>query len=365
MASCEDPESLARYLFKYRLDHMNEPIDEVFSRWMEQDIPAVTSMILENYESEFIKILEASIIKDLPFARYPGTIAILPKLDLLALNQSLPSGSLCRLLGSIPVEKLTLNCVEFLISGCGNQQKAAELLKVQAGKQASPLMFKLIMMLSEEFRPEIASEMIETENFGRLIQDGIEMIHKDVDMPSFFSLFVVQKLGKSTDRLIDNVFNAVLSLKEPALYRDLTAHFAANPNFLKYYATYGGPDRLMARLESFPPELVDEFLIILLQTYYDRRNYNDFTTFIKAISRLQDNYQYICSGRVLDAIAKKISKSHRRQFLTLRPSFEKMLAGFKFPSTANEVPHLCSLLNSLTQDEVTTSLAEFQSSHCH
>jgi hypothetical protein len=122
----------------------------------------------------------------------------------------------------------------------------------------------------------------------------------------------------------------------------------------------------MRRLLSFPPAKASILLVLLLSidNRYTTELY-DFLSLIEIIGKYQEHSKHFSFWSVPNAIAKRVSASHRGQFLALRPSFEKMLAGFKFPSTTNEIPHLCSLLNSLTQDEVTTFLTEFQSSHCH
>jgi len=371
VASCEDPVPLARHLFEYRL--RKESMEDICNRWMKQDIPAVTSMILESYKMDFIAILKASVTDDLPFAShlgtfvsYPGTLAILSELDWFALNEPLLRNSLCRLLDSTPTDGLTLNYIGILVRCCAMGEKAASLLKAKVSKQVTPLMFKLVMILPEPFRSEVADKMIDNDKIDTVIQDGIRMLPEDTDMLLFFGLFVVEDQTISTYAITDNIFDVVSSLNRPALYHDLTKHFTNNPDTLVHYLNHASPDGLFKRLESFPPELVDEFLISIFQSDDCTRDYYILLTFIKRINEYQKKSKFVWSGRALDAVARQISRSHRVQFLAFGSLFERILMKSKsLLGTAEETPSLCGLLNSLTQDELSIPLAKCLLSHCH
>jgi len=332
---------------------------------MKFSVPAVTSMILESHKSEFIEILRDSIINDPPFAGYPGTLAILSELDLFAFKESLPEGSLCKLLDSIPTDGLTLSCVEFLIDGCGMGEKAADVLKAEVSKQVTPLVFKLIMMVPENRRSEIAKQVISSKTFDSNLQDGIRGLPRNTNMQLFVELFVTPKQDTLTFRTIDHVFSVVSSLNVTAWYRDLTKHFASNPDPLIYYLNSYGLDRLLEKLESFPPELVDEFLILLLQSDDYMKRFYYFNIFVAKIAGYQEKSKYICSGEVVDATAKRIFNSYRSRFLEYRSNFERVLMKSEYLGTAEETSSFCRLLNSLTQDELSIPLAKRLFSHCH
>jgi len=121
----------------------------------------------------------------------------------------------------------------------------------------------------------------------------------------------------------------------------------------------------MKKMGFFPPELVDEFLILLSQSDDCIKILSHFDYFILKIGRYQEESKYICSGRVLDAIAKRISSLYKEGFIVLRPNFEKILMKSEsLLGTAEETPSLCSLLESLTQDELSIPLARCLLSHC-
>jgi hypothetical protein len=227
-------------------------------------------------------------------------------------------------------------------------------------------MFKLVMMLPEQFRSEIAKQMIVSKNFVTLIQDGIQMLPVETDMLSFFGLFVVQKLGLRVCYVISNVFDAALSLKKPAFYDSLAKHFFKNPPILNSYALSVGIDTFLKKLEPFPRKVIGNLLVLLLQPgsqYAD--NFRYFFEFIAKVSEYLEKSKYTCSGSVVDAISRRIlSGSYRICFYELIQVFEKILMKSEFLGTAEETPWLCDLLNSLTKYELTVPLAKCQRSHC-
>jgi len=185
-------------------------------------------------------------------------------------------------------------------------------------------------------------------------------------MLPFFGLFVVQRPKISTGFIIDNVFDVVSSLSRTALCHDLTKHFTNNPKVLDYYSILYSLDRLLEKLKSFPPELVDEFLILLLQSdNHYTKNLGNFSRFVAEIGEFQEKSKWVCSRLVVDAIARKISTLLRGSFLGFRSRFERMLMKSKSLGTAEETPSLCNLLNSLTRDELSIPLAKCLLFHCH
>jgi len=120
----------------------------------------------------------------------------------------------------------------------------------------------------------------------------------------------------------------------------------------------------MKKMESFPPELVDELLILLLQPNNYTSNFSNCKIFVRKIGEYQEKSKYTCSGPVVDAMAKQISSSHRGKFLDFRSHFENILTKSKSLGSAEETPSLCGLLDSLAQDELSFPLARFLLSHC-
>jgi len=156
-----------------------------------------------------------------------------------------------------------------------------------------------------------------------------------------------------------------MSLNRPALYDDLVRHFINNPNILIFYLHHRDIGRLLERMESFPLELVDDLLVLLLQSDNYTKDSHSFWSFVSMLGEFQEESKWICSGPVVDAIAKRILGFHKGNYIYYESIFEKILMKSKSLGAAEETPSLCRLLDSLTQDELSVPLAKCLFSHCH